>query len=158
MDQLEEVTDLQACEDEGSEWGEIEEPDIDCISEFDPEEAVDIFPIGADTDAEIEDLGKRTRGTNSARDDMVKKLRQTPINPNVSLGGYKSIPVQKMPSMQRKDYKTYKVSKDPLAAVKKEAKDTMHKPVAVPLNQYMGLTILASTDKNKLVSKLTSEA
>ena len=34
----------------------------------------------------------------------------------------------------------------------------MRKPVAVPMNQYMGLTLLASKDKQKLVSKLTMEA
>ena len=70
---------------------------MDCVSEVDPEDAVDLFPIAVDAD--VEDLGKRRRGTNSARDDMVKKLRETPINPNVNLGGYKSVPVQKMPSM-----------------------------------------------------------
>ncbi len=34
----------------------------------------------------------------------------------------------------------------------------MTKPVAVPLNHYMGMTFLASQDKNKLMHKLTKDA
>ena len=34
----------------------------------------------------------------------------------------------------------------------------MSKPVAVPLDQYVGLTFLASKDKGKLMTKLTSQA
>jgi hypothetical protein len=57
-----------------------------------------------------------------------------------------------------RDFKTYKVKKDHYAGIKKDAVDTMRKPVAVPMNQYMGLTLLASKDKAKLVHKLTKEA
>lgn len=53
------------------------------------------------------------------------------------------------------EYKTFKVKRDPHL---KEAKETMSKPVAVPLDQYVGLTFLASKDKSKLMTKLTSRA
>ena len=83
-------------------------------------------------DAEVEDLGKR-RGTNDARESIVKRLRQIPPNANTSLGGYKNIPVQGTSSKPSPPptYKTYKVRRDPYI---KEAKDTMSKPVAVPLD------------------------
>ncbi len=41
---------------------------------------------------------------------------------------------------------------------RKEGKDVMSKPVAVPLNHYMGMTFLASKDKNKLANKLAKDA
>ncbi len=47
--------------------------------------------------AEIEDLVKR-KGTNAARDAIVKKLHGTPPNADASMG-YKQTPVQKMPSV-----------------------------------------------------------
>lgn len=34
----------------------------------------------------------------------------------------------------------------------------MQKPVAVPVNQFMGLTLIASKNKDKLIEKLTKEA
>lgn len=107
--------------------------------------------------AEIEDLGKR-KGTNDARDSIVKKLRETPPNPSTSMGGYKSIPVQKSPGLGRGQYKTYKVVPDKKAIAKKEGKDAMSKPVAVPLNHFMGMTFLASKSKEKLLNKLTTDA
>lgn len=107
--------------------------------------------------AEIEDLGKR-KGTNEARDNIVKKLRETPPNADAAMGGFKSIPVQKMPSLSRGQYKTYKVVPDRRAIAKKESKDVMTKPVAVPLNHYMGVTLLASKSRDKLVHKLTRDA
>ncbi len=58
------------------------------------EQEIDIFP------AEVEDLGKR-RGTNDAREGIIKKLRETPPNPDTSMGGFKSIPVQQMPKVTR---------------------------------------------------------
>ena len=45
--------------------------------------------------------------------------------------------------------------KDPYA---KEVKETMSKPVAVPLDQFVGLTLIASKDKTTLVQKLTRKA
>lgn len=72
-----------------------ENQDLDCLSQFDfDEDVIDMFP------AEIEDLGKR-KGTNDARDSIVKKLCKTPSNPDTSMGGFKSIPVQKMPITSR---------------------------------------------------------
>lgn len=47
---------------------------------------------------------------------------------------------------------------DKKTIAKKEGKEVMTKPVAVPLNHYMGMAFLASKDKNKLVSKLTKDA
>lgn len=143
---------MEQCEDDDSSYGEIEEHDIEYISEeeFD-HDAIDMFS------AEVEDLGKR-KGTNDARDNIVKKLRETPPNADASMGGYKSIPVQKMPSMQRGQYKTYKAVPDKRMLAKKECKDLMSKPVAVPLNHYMGITLLASKNKEKLVSKFTKDA
>ncbi len=41
---------------------------------------------------------------------------------------------------------------------KKESKDVMNKPVAVPLNHYMGMSFLASKNKGKLMDKLTKDA
>ena len=40
----------------------------------------------------------------------------------------------------------------------KEAKETMSKPVAVPLDQYVGMALLATKDQQKLVKKLTKKA
>ena len=131
-------------EEDDSSYGDAEEADAGCFSDAEDDE-VDVFTAGA----EVEDLGKR-KGTNPARDDLVKRLRDTPPNANTSMGGYKQVPVQPMA-----DYKTYRTKKDRFAAVKREAKDTMCKPVAVPLNQYMGLSLLASKDQKKLVTRLT---
>lgn len=139
MDVLEELDEQEACaayEDE-SDYGAPEDALVACYSE-DDEQVVDLFNFGAD----VEDLGKR-KGTNPARDDLVKKLRDTPPNANTSQGGFRSVPVQPMAGS---DYKTYRTKRDKYAAVKKEAKETMRKPVAVPLNQYIGLQFLASKD------------
>ena len=122
----------------------IEDPELQCVSEEDLAQEVDIF------EAEIEDLGKR-KGTNEARESMIKKLRETPSNPNTAQGGYRDVPI-------RGTYKSYQVKKDPKIKLGKEVKETMTKPVAVPLNQYVGLTLLAARDKNKLITKLTSDA
>ncbi len=59
-------------EDSGS-YGEPEMQDVECLSGGEQEDAMDMFP------AEIEDLGKR-KGTNSARDAIVKNLRD--FSPN----------------------------------------------------------------------------
>ncbi len=107
--------------------------------------------------AEVDDIGKR-KGTNPARDELVKKLRDTPPNANTSFGGYRSVPVQPMRDHPMRDYKTYKVKKDSFAAVKKDGKEAMRKPVPVPLNQFMGLSLLATKNKEKLVQRLTREA
>lgn len=45
-----------------------------------------------------------------------------------------------------------------MVAKVKEVKETMQKPVAVPVNQFMGLTLIASKNKEKLISKLTKDA
>lgn len=63
-----------------------------------------------------------------------------------------------MPNVTRSAYKTYKVAPDRRAIAKKESKDVMTKPVAVPLNHYMGMTFLATQDKSKLMNKLTKDA
>lgn len=144
MDAVEELADTFAAEDDASSYGEMEEAEVDCFTDEDGD-LVDVFTAGA----EIEDLGKR-KGTNPARDDLVKRLRDTPPNANTSMGGYKSVPVHPMA-----DYKTYRTKKDRFASVKREAKDTMRKPIAVPLNQFMGLSLLASKDQSKLVTRLT---
>lgn len=94
-------------------------------------------------DADVEDLGKR-KGTNDARDSIVKRFRDTPPNASTSHGGYREVPVQGMKSSgagATGSYKTYKVRKDPYV---KEAKETMGKPVAVPLDQYVGMALLAT--------------
>ena len=59
--QVESEAEVDAC-DEASSWGEPENPDLDCLSEVELEEVIDMFP------AEIEDLGKQKRGSNDARD------------------------------------------------------------------------------------------
>ena len=74
------------------------------------------------------------------------------------MGGYKEVPVQKMPGLTRGQYKTYKVVPNKAQVAKKEARDTMTKPVSVPMNHLMGMTFLASKNKEKLVNKLTSDA
>lgn len=107
--------------------------------------------------AEIEDLGKR-KGTNEARDNIVKKLRETPPNADASMGGYREVPVTKMPSFPRATYKTYKAVPDKRLLKKKECKDLMTKAVAVPFNHYVGMTLLASKNKDKLVNKFTKDA
>ena len=132
---------------------DVEEPVVDCLSE-----QGESFESDADilnTEAEVEDLGKR-KGTNPARDDIIKKFRSTPPNANTSQGGFREVPISGMnPKTSSSSYKTYKVKKDPYL---KEAKETMSKPVAVPLDQYVGLSLIASKDQNKLVRKLTSKA
>ncbi len=85
-------TDVDGC-DNASSWGDPDGYEIECVSLEDDDE-LDMFP------AEIEDLGKR-KGTNEARDEIVKKLRSTPPNPDANMGGYRSIPVQKMPVVSR---------------------------------------------------------
>ncbi len=87
--------------------------------------------LSADADADVEDLGKR-KGTNDARESIVKRFRDTPPNASTSHGGYREVPIQGMKSSGHpSSYKTYKVRKDPYV---KEAKETMGKPVAVPLD------------------------
>lgn len=144
---------VDECDEEG--YGAPEEYGVDCLSEdFNPyysDDSLDMFP------AEVEDLGKR-KGTNDARDNIVKKLRETPPNADATMGGYRSVPVQKMPSTSRGAYKTYKTVPDKKAIARKEGKDVMTKPVAVPLNHYMGLTFLGSKDRSKLANKLASDA
>ena len=54
----------EACEDE------YENQVIECLTGQDDYEEADVL----NADAEVEDLGKR-KGTNSAREDMVKKFR-----------------------------------------------------------------------------------
>ncbi len=71
--------------DSGS-YGEPETQDVECISDGEQEDSIDMFP------AEIDDLGKR-KGTNDARDAIIKKLRETPPNADTSMGGYRQIPV-----------------------------------------------------------------
>ncbi len=71
--------------DSGS-YGEPEMQDVECLSDREQKDALDMFP------AEIEDLGERKR-TNSARDAIVKKLRETLPNADASMGGYKHVPV-----------------------------------------------------------------
>ena len=107
--------------------------------------------------AEVEDLGKR-KGTNEARDNIVKKLRETPPNADALMGGYREVPITKMPSLQRATYKTYKAVPDKRSVAKKECKDLMSKAVAVPFSHYVGMTLLASKNKDKLVSKFTKDA
>ncbi len=150
MDEVEADADVDEC-DQSDSWGEPDEYEVDCISMDEEEQDIDIFP------AEVEDLGKR-RGTNDAREGIIKKLRETPPNPDTSMGGFKSIPVQKMPHVSRGQYKTYKVAPDRKLLAKKESKDVMNKPVAVPLNHYMGMSFLASKNKGKLMDKLTKDA
>lgn len=41
---------------------------------------------------------------------------------------------------------------------RKEGKDVMTKPVAVPLNHYVGATVLSSKNKEKTISKWTRDA
>ena len=68
------------------------------------------------------------------------------------------MPIQGMPTKPTSatsSYKTYKVKRDPYM---KKVKETLSKPAAVPLDQFVGLTFLASKDKTKLISKLTSKA
>lgn len=150
MDEVE--ADVEQCEDDSSSYGELEEHDVDCLSEDDFEQdTLDMFP------AEIEDLGKR-KGTNDARDSIVKKLRETPPNADASMGGYREVPVTKMPSLQRATYKTYKAVPDRRLLAKKECKDMMTKAVAVPFNHYVGMTLLASKNKDKLVNKFAKDA
>ena len=52
---------------------------MDCFPLGDSDQEVDVFPVGA----EVEGLGKR-KGTNSAREEIVKKLRETPPNANTN--------------------------------------------------------------------------
>jgi hypothetical protein len=85
VDELEEDASVGEC-DKASSWGEAEDQDIDCVSQEELDDVLDMFP------AEIEDLGKR-RGTNDARDNIVKKLRETPPNADAAMGGFRSIPV-----------------------------------------------------------------
>lgn len=76
-----EEEDADACvaeDDDGSSVGDVEEPQVDCCSD---EEDVDVF--NTEGEADVEDLGKR-KGTNSARDEIVKKLKETPPNANTS--------------------------------------------------------------------------
>ena len=111
--------------EENCDEEEVEHPVVECFSEqFD--QPVDVL----NADAEVEDLGKR-KGTNEARESVVKKLRETPPNPNTTHGGYREVPVQGMTGKASGTYKTYKVKKDPYI---REAKETMSKPVAVPLD------------------------
>ncbi len=91
MDEVE--ADVDAC-DEDDSWGDPDEQEIECISEDDVDDEIDMFP------AEIDDLGKR-KGTNDARDEIVKKLRATPVNADAAMGGYRQVPVQKMPTVPR---------------------------------------------------------
>lgn len=149
-DTLVAYADVASDNDDGS-YGEPEMQDIECISEGEQEAILDMFP------AEIEDLGKR-KGTNPARDQIVKKLRETPPNADVNMGGYKEIPVQKMPNLSRGTYKTYRAVPDKKVIAKQQGKDVLSKPVAVPLNHFMGVTLLASQDKNRLIHKLTKDA
>lgn len=44
-----------------------------------------------------------------------------------------------MPNVTRSANKTYKVAPGKKAIAKKQGKDMMTKPVAVPLNHYMGI-------------------
>jgi hypothetical protein len=83
VDVIEEEADAHHC-DADSSWGEAEEPDVDCFSQGASDEEVDVFPVGV----EVEDLGKR-KGTNAARDEIVKKLRETPPNANTNQGGFR---------------------------------------------------------------------
>lgn len=85
VDEVEVDAQVEACDEDGS-WGEPEDQDVDCVSQDELDDSLDMFP------AEIEDLGKR-KGTNEARDNIVKKLRETPPNADAAMGGYKSIPV-----------------------------------------------------------------
>ena len=73
---MEEYDEEEGSIDEAEE--EVEKPTIECLSE--QEEHLDTDVLNAD--AEIEDLGKR-RGTNDARDEMVKQLRMIPPNANI---------------------------------------------------------------------------
>lgn len=73
-------------DDDYDDDDEVEIPVIQCHSE--DCDQIDIFV----TDAAVEDLGKR-KGTNAAREEIVKKLRQTPPNPSTSHGGFRSVPV-----------------------------------------------------------------
>ena len=57
---------------------DVEEPQVDCCSD---EEDVDVF--NTEGEADVEDLGKR-KGINSARYEIVKKLKETPPNANTS--------------------------------------------------------------------------
>lgn len=104
---------------------EVEQPEIEYFAEQ-QDDSVDILSA----EAQVEDLGKRKHGTNDARDAIVKRLRDTPPNANTAQGGFREVPVQGMPSSSA-SYKTYKVKRDPYI---KEAKETMSKPVAVPLD------------------------
>ena len=134
-------------------WEETEDllelPDLQECEELVEDELADLFNVEGEA-GDIDALGKRS---NDARDEVLKKLRTTPKNPNVAQGGgYVQVPVAPMPT-----YKTYSLPKR--AAPKDRAmRETMEKPVAVPLNQYMGLTLLASKNKDKLVTRLTNEA
>ena len=128
FEEAEELMDLQECE-------ELEEGMAELLN----------------VEGDIDSLGKRS---NSARDEVVKKLRTTPANPNVAQGGgYVRVPVSPLPT-----YKSYSLPKRATPKLEPKLKETMEKPVAVPMNQYMGLTLLASQDKGKLVNKLTKEA
>ena len=128
FDEVEELMDLQGCE-------ELDEGMAELLN----------------VEGDIDSLGKRS---NSARDEVVKKLRNTPANPNVAQGGgYVRVPVTPLPT-----YKSYSLPKRAAPKLEPKLKETMEKPVAVPMNQYMGLTLLASQDKSKLVNKLTKEA
>ena len=62
-------------ESEDEEDSEPEAPEMQCLSED------DTLPDAEILMTEIEDLGKR-KGTNEARDNIVKKFKQTPDNPN----------------------------------------------------------------------------
>ncbi len=123
-----------------SDVDDVEHPHIECVHQYeDHGEAADV--LSADADADVEDLGKR-KGTNDAREGIVKKFRDTPPNASTSHGGYREVPIQGMKtSGHTGSYKTYRVKKDPYV---KEAKETMGKPVAVPLDQYVGMALLAT--------------
>lgn len=121
---MEEEEDDTGSIDEAEEE-EIEDPMIECLSEQE-----DMLADVLNADAEIEDLGKR-RGTNDARDEMVKKLKMIPPNAHTSQGGFREVPIQGNTGKSSNTFKTYKVRKDPYS---KDIKETMSKPVAVPMD------------------------
>lgn len=109
---------------------------------------------------DVDDLGKR-KGDNEARQNIIKKLRSTPTNPNVAMGGGANASASQSKPDRYKLYRVPvgKVAEPPRVSSKaKELKETMSKPVAVPLGQYVGLTMLATKDRTQLANKLANDA
>ncbi len=75
-----------------SDEDNVEHPNVECVQQDD-----DLFDAAdvLSADADVEDLGKR-KGTNEARDSIVKRFCNTPPNASTSHGGDREVPIQGM--------------------------------------------------------------